>query len=79
MQETASLRDTFARLLGFLRPYKVSLIVSIVLAVGSQVAAIALIWLTERVIDEALAAARPRRALDPRGRDRWRSASHARP
>ena len=39
-------RKTFARLLGFLRPYKVSLIISIVLAVASQGAAIALIWVT---------------------------------
>ncbi|MGZ4309393.1 MAG: ABC transporter ATP-binding protein [Gaiellaceae bacterium] len=55
MQEPPRYRDTFARLLGFLRPYKVSLIVSIVLAVLSQVAAIALIWLTGTVIDKALA------------------------
>jgi ABC-type multidrug transport system fused ATPase/permease subunit len=47
-------RDTFARLLGFLRPYKVSLIISIVLAVGSQVAAIALVWITKDVIDAAI-------------------------
>jgi ATP-binding cassette subfamily B protein len=50
-------RQTFARLLGFLSPYKVSLGVSILLAVGSQAAAIALIWLTKHVIDSAL---RPR-------------------
>ncbi len=55
MQETPRYRKTFARLLGFLRPYKVSLIVSIVLAAGSQGAAIALIWLTKNVIDDALA------------------------
>jgi len=48
-------RQTFARLLGFLRPYKVSLIISIVLAVASQVAAIALIWVTKNVIDDAIA------------------------
>ncbi len=54
MQETPRYRRTFARLLGFLRPYKLSLIVSIVLAVGSQVAQIALIWITKDVIDEAL-------------------------
>jgi ABC-type multidrug transport system fused ATPase/permease subunit len=47
-------RRTFARLLGFLQPYKVSLIVSIVLAVGSQAAAIALIWVTKNVVDSAL-------------------------
>jgi ABC-type multidrug transport system fused ATPase/permease subunit len=55
VQETPRYRQTFARLLGFLRPYKVSLIVSIVLAVGSQGAQIALIWLTKNVIDGALA------------------------
>jgi ABC-type multidrug transport system fused ATPase/permease subunit len=47
-------RRTFARLLGFLKPYRVSLVVSIVLAVGSQAAQIALVWVTGRVIDEAL-------------------------
>src|SRR5438094_7084122 len=50
-------RRTFIRLLGFLRPYKLSLVVSIVLAVGSQIAAIALVWVTRNVIDDAL---RPR-------------------
>ena len=50
-------RQTFARLLAFLKPYKVSLWVSIFLAVGSQLAAIALVWLTKHVIDTAL---RPR-------------------
>ena len=54
MQETPRYRHTFARLLGFLRPYKLSLIVSIVLAVGSQGAQIALIWITKDVIDGAL-------------------------
>jgi ABC-type multidrug transport system fused ATPase/permease subunit len=52
--ETPRYRHTFARLLSFLRPYKLSLIVSIVLAVGSQGAQIALIWITKDVIDEAL-------------------------
>jgi ATP-binding cassette subfamily B protein len=47
-------RRTFFRLLGFLRPYRVSLVVSIVLAVGSQAAQIALIWLTGHVVDKAL-------------------------
>jgi ABC-type multidrug transport system fused ATPase/permease subunit len=48
-------RNTFARLLSFLRPYKRGLAVSIVLAVGSQAAQIALIWVTGRgVIDRAL-------------------------
>jgi ABC-type multidrug transport system fused ATPase/permease subunit len=52
--ETPRYRDTFARLLGFLRPYKVSLIISIFLAVGSQAAQIALIWITKDVIDTAI-------------------------
>jgi ATP-binding cassette subfamily B protein len=55
VQEAPRYRQTFARLLGFLRPYKLSLSVSIVLAVLSQGAAIALIWLTGAVIDKALA------------------------
>src|SRR5207248_8609281 len=44
----------FFRLLGFLRPYRVSLVISILLAVGSQAAQIALIWLTGHVVDRAL-------------------------
>jgi ATP-binding cassette subfamily B protein len=55
VQEAPRYSQTFARLLGFLRPYKVSLIVSIVLAVGSQGAQIALVWITKHVIDSALA------------------------
>ena len=48
-------RRTFARLLSFLGPYKRGLAVSVVLAVGSQAAQIALIWVTGRnVIDKAL-------------------------
>jgi ABC-type multidrug transport system fused ATPase/permease subunit len=47
-------RQTFFRLLGFLKPYKVSLVVSIFLAIGSQAAQIALIIVTGRVIDEAI-------------------------
>jgi ATP-binding cassette, subfamily B, bacterial len=48
-------RRTFARLLSFLRPYKRGVVISIVLAVGSQAAQIALIWVTGRgVIDQAL-------------------------
>jgi ABC-type multidrug transport system fused ATPase/permease subunit len=41
-------RRTFARLLSFLRPYKRGLAISIVLAIGSQAAQIALIWVTGR-------------------------------
>jgi ABC-type multidrug transport system fused ATPase/permease subunit len=47
-------RVTFGRLLGFLRPYKVSLAVSIVLAVASQGAQIAVVWVTKIVIDQAI-------------------------
>ena len=46
MAETPRYRTTFFRLLGFLRPYKWGLVVSIVLAVGSQAAAIVLAYLT---------------------------------
>src|ERR671929_1455434 len=55
MPQAPRYRDTFARLLAFLRPYRLSLAVSIVLAVGSQIAQIALIWITKHVIDSALA------------------------
>jgi ATP-binding cassette, subfamily B, bacterial len=48
-------RRTFVRLLSFLRPYRRGLAVSIVLAVGSQAAQIALVWVTgQDVIDRAL-------------------------
>jgi ABC-type multidrug transport system fused ATPase/permease subunit len=45
-------RRTFVRLLGFLRPYRASLAVSSVLAIGSQVAGILVPVLTGAVIDE---------------------------
>jgi ABC-type multidrug transport system fused ATPase/permease subunit len=44
----------FARLLGFLGPYKWSLAVSIVLAAASQAAALALIRVTQSVIDDGI-------------------------
>ena len=47
-------RATFARLLGFLRPYKVSLVVSTFLAIASQGAQIAVVWVTAHVIDDAV-------------------------
>ena len=50
----AAYRQTFARLLGFLRPYKLSLTVSLVLAAASQAASIALIVITGTVIDDAI-------------------------
>jgi ABC-type multidrug transport system fused ATPase/permease subunit len=56
VEERPPYRRTFARLLGFLRPYKASLIVSIFLAVGSQAAQIALYTVTGEVIDKAIGA-----------------------
>ncbi|MGE5274127.1 MAG: ABC transporter ATP-binding protein [Verrucomicrobiota bacterium] len=47
-------RRTFVRLLGFLKPYKISLVVSIVLACGSQAAQIALVWVVGGVINKAI-------------------------
>ncbi len=47
-------RQTFVRLLGFLKPYKWSLVVSIVLAVGSQAAAIAIAYLTGTGLEKAI-------------------------
>jgi ATP-binding cassette subfamily B protein len=47
---TPAYRATFMRLVAFLRPYKVSLIISIVLAVGSQAAALVAILLTRSVV-----------------------------
>jgi ABC-type multidrug transport system fused ATPase/permease subunit len=48
-------RRTFARLLGYLRPYRRGVVISIALAVGSQACQIALIWVTgQSAIDGAL-------------------------
>jgi len=44
-------RSTFFRLLGFLRPYKLSLGVSILLAFASQAGALAFPWLTRDVVN----------------------------
>ena len=54
MPDTPRYRRTFFRLLGFLRPYKVSLAISTVFAIGYQASQIALVWLTKNVIDDAL-------------------------
>ncbi len=54
MTEPVPYRRTFARLLGFLKPYKLSLIVSIVLACGSQAAQIAVVWVVGGVINKAI-------------------------
>ncbi|MGI9112763.1 MAG: ABC transporter ATP-binding protein [Gaiellaceae bacterium] len=48
---TVPYRRTFRRLLGFLRPYKASLVVSTILAVLSQAAAIAIVVLVGEAID----------------------------
>src|SRR6266498_1545189 len=47
-------RRTFVRLLGFLRPYKLSLVVSIVLAVLSQSGQFASAWLTGQGLGKAV-------------------------
>jgi ABC-type multidrug transport system fused ATPase/permease subunit len=44
-------RRTFVRLLGFLRPYKLSMAISVVLAVASQAAALLIVYLTGNVVD----------------------------
>src|SRR5438874_10207549 len=54
MPEAPRYRQTFFRLLGFLRPYKVSLVISTIFAVGYQGSQIALVWITKNVIDDAL-------------------------
>jgi ATP-binding cassette, subfamily B, bacterial len=48
-------RRTFVRLLAFLRPYRWSLVVSIVLAVGSQAAAVAIAFLVGNGLDRTIA------------------------
>src|SRR5919109_3939413 len=55
-------RRTFVRLLTFLRPYRWSLAVSVVLAVGSQAAAVAIAWLTGDALEHVLTSSH-RRAL----------------
>ena len=54
MPEVPLHRTTFRRLLGFLRPYKWSLVVSSLLAVGSQLAAIAITFLIRAAINGPL-------------------------
>ncbi len=44
-------RRTFVRLLGFLRPYTLSMVISVVLAVASQAAALLIVYLTGNVVD----------------------------
>jgi ABC-type multidrug transport system fused ATPase/permease subunit len=54
MAETPANRRTFVRLLGFLRPYKWSLVVSIVLAVGSQAASIGTAFVTGDALEHVI-------------------------
>src|ERR671933_1794131 len=54
MADRPRYRQTFFRLLGFLKPYKLSLAVSTVLAIGYQASQIAVVWVTKDVIDSAL-------------------------
>jgi ABC-type multidrug transport system fused ATPase/permease subunit len=54
VSEAPSYRRTFWRLLGFLEPYKWSLGVSVVLAVGSQAAAVAMAFLTGDALQRAI-------------------------
>jgi ABC-type multidrug transport system fused ATPase/permease subunit len=49
-QATPRYRTTFIRLLAFLRPYKLSMVVSIVLAIASQAAALGAVLLTRSVV-----------------------------
>ena len=49
-------RQTFVRLLGFLKPYKWSLIVTTVLALGSQAAAMGIAYLTGTGLEKAITA-----------------------
>jgi ABC-type multidrug transport system fused ATPase/permease subunit len=60
VSERPSYRRTFWRLLGFLKPYKWSLIVSVVLAVGSQAAAVAMAFLTGNGLEHAVRSAERR-------------------
>ncbi len=54
MADSPAYRHTFARLLGFLRPYRWSLAVSVVLAVASQAAAVAIAFLTGAAFQQVL-------------------------
>ncbi len=51
MTDAPRYRSTFGRLLRFLWPYRVSLAVSVVLSIGSQFAALVLVWLSGSVVN----------------------------
>jgi ABC-type multidrug transport system fused ATPase/permease subunit len=63
MPDAVPYRRTLLRLLGFLRPYKLSLAVSIVLAVGSQAAAVTIAFLTGTALEDAIEGAERRTLL----------------
>ena len=69
MNERPSYRQTFFRLLGFLKPYKWALGVSIVLAIVSQAAAVLIAFLTGDGLQEAPAELL-RRFAEPMPEDR---------
>src|ERR671922_1736493 len=60
MESRVPYRRIFWRLLGFLKPYKWSLAVSVVLAVGSQAAAVAMAFLTGGGLEHAVQSAQLR-------------------
>ena len=55
MSDAVTNRQTFGRLLGFLRPYKLSLTVSSLLAIGSQLLAIAITFVIRGAINGPIA------------------------
>jgi ABC-type multidrug transport system fused ATPase/permease subunit len=63
MADTPRNWATFTRLLGFLRPYRWSLAVSVVLAVASQAAAVALAFLTGDALQHVVESADTRRLM----------------
>jgi hypothetical protein len=63
VQEKPRYRETFVRLLGFLRPYKWTLWISVVLAVLSQTGQFVIAYLTGTAVAHAVHG-HDRRALD---------------
>jgi ABC-type multidrug transport system fused ATPase/permease subunit len=54
MADQPRYRQTFFRLLGFLKPYKASLVASTLLAIAYQASQIAVIWIIGHVVDVAV-------------------------
>ena len=59
-RQRRAIGTTFFRLLGFLRPYKVRSAISIVLAIGSQAAALVAVLLTRSIVGDP-----PQRSPEP--------------